>query len=60
MLTFQTWIDGVSTSHCTGRIDRPEVRSNGGFGKVGVWYTTRGVSGGLVTVTIRFCELLVA
>ena len=58
-LTFQTWTCGVSTSHCTGRTDRPDVRSNGGFGNVGLGNTTRGVAGGFVTVTIRFCELLV-
>ena len=58
-LTFHTCTCGVSTSHCIGRIERPDVRSNGAFGNVGFANTTRGVAGGLVTVTIRFCELLV-
>src|SRR6266540_6449362 len=58
-LTFHTCTCGVSMSHCIGRIERPDVRSNGAFGKVGFANTTRGVAGGLVTVTMRFCELLV-
>ena len=32
---------------------------NGGFGKVGLMMTGRGVAGGFVTVTIRFWWLLV-
>ena len=33
----------------------PMARAKGGFGKVGLAMETRGVAGGLVTVTMRFC-----
>ena len=50
---------GLSRSHCTGLMVLPTPRSNGGDGNVGFAITNRGVAGGLVTVTIRFCWLLV-
>ena len=58
-LTFHMCSRGLSRSHCTGRIELPTPRSNGGFGNVGLAMTNRGVAGGFVTVTIRFCWLLV-
>ena len=42
-----------------GRMVLPSPRSKGGTGKVGFAMLTRGVAGGLVTVTIRFWWLLV-
>ena len=41
-----------------GRTEMPPARSNGGTGNEGLAITTRGVAGGLVTVTIRSCWLL--
>ena len=41
------------------RIVLPMPRSNGGFGNVALGMTNRGVAGGLVTVTIRFCWFVV-
>ena len=46
---------GFSRFHWTGRIELPTPRSNGGVGNVGLAITNRGVAGGFVTVTIRFC-----
>jgi len=54
-LTFQTCSRGEVRSHCIGRIVLPTPRSNGGVGNAGLAMTNRGVAGGLVTVTIRFC-----
>src|SRR5205814_8190498 len=50
---------GFSRFHWTGRIELPTPRSNGGVGNVGLAITNRGVAGGFVTVTIRFCWFIV-
>ena len=55
MLALNTWIRGLSRSYCTGRIEIAPARVKSGVGKVGLTITGRGVAGGFVTVTIRFC-----
>ena len=57
--TFHTCTRGLSSSYWMGRMVLPRPRSKGGTGKVGLAMLTRGVAGGLVTVTIRFWWLLV-
>src|SRR4051794_16931 len=65
MLKLYTWTRGFSMSHCTGRIVLPTPRSNGATGNVRLVNVAllamlmRGVAGGFVTVTIRFCWLFV-
>src|SRR5688572_27071873 len=54
MLAFHTCTRGLSRSHWIGRIDMLPPRVNG-LGNVGLAITGRGVAGGFVTVTIRFC-----
>ena len=57
-LTFQTCTRGLSRSHWTGRIEWA-TRARSGGRERRVRDHGRGVAGGLVTVTIRFCWLLV-
>jgi hypothetical protein len=57
-LTFHICRYGFSRSYWMGRIDCDPV-ANEGTGKMGLAMTGRGVAGGFVTVTIRFCWLFV-
>ena len=41
-----------------GRMDSAPARPKSGFGKVGFAMTGRGVKGGFVMVTMRFCWLV--
>src|SRR5690349_14737081 len=58
-LMFHTCRLGLSRLYSIGRTDGMELAAKLGRGKLGLAMTGRGVQGGLVTVTIRFCWLFV-